>query len=56
MEQSLAALVQRRTVDPAEAIARSSRRDELVELLQRAGAPLATSMATGGLRIAEVAQ
>jgi twitching motility protein PilT len=56
MEQSLAGLVQRRIVDPAEAIARSSRRDELVELLQRSGAPLATSMATGGLRLAEAAQ
>jgi twitching motility protein PilT len=56
MEQSLAGLVQRRIVDPAEAIARSSRRDELVELLQRCGAPLATSMAGGGLRLAEVSQ
>jgi twitching motility protein PilT len=56
MEQSLAGLVQRRIVDPSEAIARSSRRDELVELLQRAGAPLATSMAGGGLRLAEAGQ
>jgi hypothetical protein len=55
MEQSLAELVQRRIVDPNEAIARSSRRDELVELLQRSGAPLATPVA-GGLRLAEMAQ
>jgi twitching motility protein PilT len=55
MEQSLAELVQRRFVDPNEAIARSSRRDELVELLQRSGAPLATPVA-GGLRLAEMSQ
>jgi twitching motility protein PilT len=58
MEQSLAELVMRRVVDPEEAIGRSSRRDELIALLQRMGAPL-TSVAAApehGLRLAEVAQ
>ena len=55
MEQSLADLVARRVVDPNEAIARSSRRDELVALLQRAGVPLNVPLNTGqgGLRLAE---
>src|SRR6185312_5634227 len=51
MEQSLADLVVRRIVAPDEAIARSSRRDELVALLQRLGAPLADGRAEG-LRVA----
>jgi twitching motility protein PilT len=60
MEQALADLVARRVVDPEEAIGRSSRRDELVALLQRMGAPLtsiaATPSADHGLRLAEAAQ
>ncbi|HEX5448874.1 MAG TPA: type IV pilus twitching motility protein PilT [Gaiellaceae bacterium] len=55
MEQSLAELVTRRIVSPSEAIGRSSRRDELVSLLQRLGAPLADGR-NEGLRLAEVAQ
>jgi twitching motility protein PilT len=57
MEQALADLVARRVVAPDEALARSSRRDELVALLQRSGAPL-NSLAPGdsGLRLAEVSQ
>jgi twitching motility protein PilT len=58
MEQALADLVARRVVDPEEAIGRSSRRDELVALLQRMGAPL-TSVAPApehGLRLAEAGQ
>jgi twitching motility protein PilT len=58
MEQALAELVARRVVDPEEAIGRSSRRDELVALLQRMGAPL-TSVAPApdhGLRLAEAGQ
>ena len=51
MEQSLADLVMRRVVAPDEALARSSRRDELVSLLQRMGAPL--SSADNALRVAE---
>jgi twitching motility protein PilT len=51
MEQSLADLVTRRIVAPDEAIGRSSRRDELVALLQRMGAPLADGR--GALRVAE---
>jgi len=55
MEQSLADLVTRRIVAPDEAIGRSSRRDELVSLLQRLGAPLADGRADSkGLRLAEV--
>ncbi|HEY5294060.1 MAG TPA: type IV pilus twitching motility protein PilT [Gaiellaceae bacterium] len=53
MEQSLADLVVRRVIAPDEAIARSSRRDELVALLQRLGAPLMAST-TGDLNLAEV--
>jgi len=58
MEQALADLAARRVVDPEEAIGRSSRRDELIALLQRMGAPL-TSVAAApehGLRLAEAAQ
>ena len=55
MEQSLAELVTRRIVSPSEAIGRSSRREELVSLLQRMGAPLADGR-NEGLRLAEVAQ
>jgi twitching motility protein PilT len=54
MEQSLADLVMRRIVAPDEAIARSSRRQELVSLLQRLGAPLADSRPDAALRLAEV--
>jgi twitching motility protein PilT len=54
MEQALADLVARRVVDADAAIARSSRRDELVSLLQRLGAPLASApRADSGLRLAE---
>jgi twitching motility protein PilT len=57
MEQSLADLIARRVVEPGEAIARSSRRDELVALLQRAGVPLnAPAAVAQGLRLAEIAQ
>jgi twitching motility protein PilT len=54
MEQSLADLVLRRIVAPDEAVARSSRRSELVSLLQRLGAPLADGRTDAGLRLAEV--
>jgi hypothetical protein len=56
MEQSLADLVMRRVVAPDEAVGRSSRRDELVALLQRMGAPLTAPGQTGGLRLAEARQ
>jgi twitching motility protein PilT len=58
MEQSLADLVSRRVVEPDEAIARSSRRDELVGLLQRMEAPLTSPGAAAdySLRLAEVGQ
>ncbi len=53
MEQSLADLVVKRIVTPDEAIARSSRRQELIELLSRLGAPaLHQTPAAGGLRLA----
>jgi twitching motility protein PilT len=54
MEQSLAELVSRRIVTPDDAISRSSRREELVGLLERMGAPL-TSPAPVELRLAEAA-
>ncbi|HVW89085.1 MAG TPA: type IV pilus twitching motility protein PilT, partial [Gaiellaceae bacterium] len=54
MEQALADLVARRVVDADAAIARSSRRDELVSLLQRLGAPIASApRLDSGLRLAE---
>jgi twitching motility protein PilT len=53
MEQALADLTVRRIVAPDEAIARSSRRDELVSLLQRLGAPLADGRGETPLRLAE---
>ena len=58
MEQALADLVARRVVDADAAIARSSRRDELVSLLQRLGAPLASAAPRSdhGLRLAEAGQ
>jgi hypothetical protein len=57
MEQALADLVARRVVDADAAISRSSRRDELVSLLQRLGAPLASAPRSDhGLRLAEAAQ
>jgi twitching motility protein PilT len=58
MEQSLADLVSRRVVDPDEAIGRSSRREELIGLLQRMEAPLTSANGTAdyGLRYAEAAQ
>jgi twitching motility protein PilT len=59
MEQSLAELVMRRIVDPEEAIGRSSRRDELIALLQRMGAPLTaptSAAADHGLRLAGASQ
>ncbi|HEV2592929.1 MAG TPA: type IV pilus twitching motility protein PilT [Gaiellaceae bacterium] len=57
MEQSLADLVTRQVVAPDEAIGRSSRREELIALLQRMGAPLnAPGVSDTGLRLAEVAQ
>ena len=52
MEQSLADLIARRIVAADDAITRSSRRDELVSLLQRSGAILAP--AESGLRVAGV--
>jgi twitching motility protein PilT len=60
LEQSLAELVAKRVVTADEAIARSSRRDELIGLLQRAGVSLVGSFdetggatrAVGGLRVA----
>jgi len=52
LEQALADLVTRRIVTPEEAIARSSRRSELIDLLRRSGAP--TSSVQAGLRVAEV--
>jgi twitching motility protein PilT len=52
MEQSLADLIARRIVAADDAITRSSRRDELVSLLQRSGAILAP--ADSGLRVAGV--
>jgi twitching motility protein PilT len=54
MEQSLADLVSRRVVTPDDAISRSSRREELVGLLERMGAPL-TTPAPVELRLAEAA-
>jgi len=54
MEQALADLVTRRVVDAELAVSRSSRRDELVQLLQRAGVPFAPR--GNGLRLAEAAQ
>jgi twitching motility protein PilT len=54
MEQSLADLVVRRVVDAGVAVARSSRRDELVALLQRSGISAAPrGSAPSGLRLAE---
>jgi twitching motility protein PilT len=53
MEQSLADLVVKRTVDVYVAIAGSSRRQELTELLDRLGAPPPRqTAAAGGLRLA----
>jgi twitching motility protein PilT len=54
MEQSLADLVARRVITPADATARSSRRGELQGLLERLGvaAPSPASAAGGGLRLA----
>jgi twitching motility protein PilT len=55
MEQSLADLVARRVVAADEAIARSSRRDELVALLERMGVPVGASHSNdAGLRLAQV--
>ncbi|HVU76973.1 MAG TPA: type IV pilus twitching motility protein PilT [Gaiellaceae bacterium] len=57
MEQALADLVSRRVVDADAALARSTRREELVSLLQRLGAPLASAPRTDqGLRLAEAVQ
>jgi twitching motility protein PilT len=57
MEQSLADLVVRRIVEAELAVARSSRRDELAMLLQRAGiAVAARGAAPSGLRLAEAGQ
>ncbi len=57
MEQSLADLVVRRVVDADTAVGRSSRRDELVALLQRSGVSVAPrGTAPSGLRLAEAGQ
>jgi twitching motility protein PilT len=48
MEQSLADLVQRRIVTTAEALARTSRPDQLVGILERAGIPVEAGGAVGG--------
>ena len=55
MEQSLAELIVRRIVDSDEAIARSSRREELITLVQHSGGSI-TSQPAGAptLRLAEV--
>ena len=60
LEQSLADLVVRRVVTADEAITRSSRREELIGLLQRAGVSVvprfdsgpAAGSRPGGLRVA----
>jgi twitching motility protein PilT len=63
LEQSLAELILRRIVSPDEAIAVSSRRQELITLVQHSGGPLTTqpnpsgskpSASAAGLRLAEV--
>ena len=56
MEQALADLTVRRTITPEEALARSTRRGELTELLQRSGinvTPPQAAPGAGGLRLAE---
>ncbi|HZT53878.1 MAG TPA: ATPase, T2SS/T4P/T4SS family, partial [Gaiellaceae bacterium] len=53
MEQSLAHLVVNRAITAEEAVARSSRRSELVGLIERNGVAVATApAAVGGLRLA----
>ena len=60
MEQSLAALVEKRLVHPLEAISRSSRQEALVTALERAGIPIPVLQSEGassaplgtGLRVA----
>jgi hypothetical protein len=60
MEQSLGSLVERGTVHPLEAIARSSRPEALVTALERAGVPIPVLQTEGastaplgtGLRVA----
>jgi twitching motility protein PilT len=57
MEQSLADLIVRRIVSPEEAIARSSRRQELITLVQHSGGyipPHALGGKAPALRVAEV--
>jgi twitching motility protein PilT len=54
MEQSLADLVVRRIVSPEEAIGRSSRRPELIALLQRLGVSVAQPSYGNELRLAGV--
>jgi twitching motility protein PilT len=55
MEQSLADLVIRRMVSSEEAVSRSSRRQELITLIQHSGGFIASTPTggTGGLRLAE---
>jgi twitching motility protein PilT len=53
MEQSLAELVAKRVVTPDEAIARSSRRSELIGLIERNGTPIALAASGGELRLAQ---
>jgi twitching motility protein PilT len=48
MEQSLADLVTRRIITPDDAINSSSRREELIALLQRMGAPLTSAPSPAG--------
>jgi twitching motility protein PilT len=52
MEQSLAELVLRRTVDPQVALARSSRAEQMLGLLERSGFSVPTIHAPAGLRVA----
>jgi twitching motility protein PilT len=56
LEQSLAELVMRGIVTPDEALVRSTRRAELVTLLQHSGSPLPGHAAESGLRLAQAAR
>jgi twitching motility protein PilT len=52
MEQSLAELAIRRTIDVGVAVSRSSRPEQLVGLLERSGFPVPPTVAPVGLRVA----
>jgi twitching motility protein PilT len=52
IEQSLAELVVRRTVDVQTAVSRSSRPEQLLGLLERSGFPVPSTAAPAGLRVA----